>query len=82
MRIVQVMLRFEGLERITAEKALQHDYFRVVSSGCEISEGFHSPDCSSTDVSPDRSSSGSASPTSSSSILDLSISTDSGIQEP
>lgn len=68
------MLKFEGSERTTAEKALQHSYFSeapLAGSSCETSEGYHihSPD----------SSSGSASPTSSSSIL--STSTDSGIQE-
>ena len=65
------MLKFEGSERVTAEKALQHEYFRsgLVGVVCEHSEGYDSPHSSS---------SGLNSPTS---ILDLSTSTDSGIQE-
>lgn len=78
---LQIMLKFDGSERITAERALKHSYFSdsqtvgVGSSSHDNRDGYHrlSPASSS--------SSGSASPTSSSSILDLSISTDSGIQE-
>lgn len=71
------MLNFDDTERVSAEKALQHDYFGnpppIMASTCsEGLEGYHSPNSSS---------SGTVSPTSSSSILDLSISTDSGIQE-
>lgn len=63
------MLKFEGQERTTAEKALRHEYFSHASVMRGGYDGYHSPG-----------SSGSNSPLSSS-ILDLSTSTDSGIQE-